>query len=375
MKSYLGPIAVINILLATSFAFAHQPIISDGSAVDAARAIKLKDVQVSRVVYHKVTAKAPQLWLTFEVDSPQKLRLMLGVPLIERLREYRPTIIILGPGLPSLQAPFAIPAGTGGLMFDSRSLSPRVFHEPFTNTDSWILCDQNVFLPEKGRYYVVACDPRGQRGKLWIGLGQKEAFGLKDILMLPKIISRIRAFHESHATTQPTPVGPGAHTVFDFKDPPSPDDWVAVNDNVMGGVSQGIFSMDRGVLTFSGKISLENNGGFASIRSKPGRHDLSSHAGLLIRVRGDGQRYMVSLRTDLAFLAASYQSGFDTKKNAWQEVFLPFPDFIPRAFGRTLNDAPRLNPAEIRSFGFLIADKQAGPFKLEIDWIKAVPKP
>jgi len=50
---------------------------------------------------------------------------------------------------------------------------------------------------------------------------------------------------------------------------------------------------------------------------------------------------------------------------------LPFADFRATSFGVELTDAPRLDPGKIRSFGFLISDKQAGPFALEVDWIKA----
>ena len=75
-------------------AFAHQPTISDGSAVDAAHAIKFKDVQISRVVYHEVTKQAPQVWITFEVDKPQELFWQIGVPILERFR------VSAGPGRP-----------------------------------------------------------------------------------------------------------------------------------------------------------------------------------------------------------------------------------------------------------------------------------
>jgi NADH dehydrogenase [ubiquinone] 1 alpha subcomplex assembly factor 1 len=146
-----------------------------------------------------------------------------------------------------------------------------------------------------------------------------------------------------------------------------------VNDDVMGGVSKGEFSINKnGVLKFSGKVSLDNNGGFASIRSRPGQYDLSQFAGLLIRVRGEGQRYACNLRTDYDIMAGSYQCKFDTKKDTWQKVFLPFADFVPTSFGQVMRDAPRLNASDIRSLGFMISDKQAGPFRLEIDWVKAI---
>lgn len=377
MPGDLNRVVAWSILLACGNAFAHQPTISDGSAVDAAHAIKFKDVQVSRVVYHKVTAKTLQLWITFEVDQPQKLRLQLGVPFIERLHEYRPTLVLLGPGLPNAILPFETPGGTGGLIFDTRDAGPpRVFHEPFTGTSSWILSEHDVQLPAAGRYYVVAYEPSGKPGKLWVALGQKEAFGVKDILMLPKVIAQVRAFHELAVAKKGQHPADEQRTLLDFNAPDAVGDWVAVNDDVMGGASKGEFSISKnGVLKFSGKVSLDNNGGFASIRSRPGQYDLSQFAGLLIRVRGDGQRYACNLRTDYDIMAGSYQCKFDTKKDTWQKVFMPFADFVPTSFGQVMRDAPRLNTSAVRSIGFMISDKQAGGFRLELDWVKAVRHP
>jgi len=144
----------------------------------------------------------------------------------------------------------------------------------------------------------------------------------------------------------------------------------------MGGISRGGFRInDAGTLEFTGIVSLENNGGFASIRSRPGTYDLSGYDGLLVRVRGDGKRYACNIRTDFEIMAGSYQQRFETKKNEWQEVGLPFRDFVPTSFGQVMRDAPKLDTAKIRSLGFTISDKQAGPFRLEVDWISADEKP
>jgi hypothetical protein len=90
-------------------AYGHRPTMSDGTAVDADHAIELQDVQISRVVYHEVTKQAPQVWITFEVDQPQELFLQIGVPVLDRLRKYRPTLALIGPGLPDPRLPFECP--------------------------------------------------------------------------------------------------------------------------------------------------------------------------------------------------------------------------------------------------------------------------
>ena len=161
--------------------------------------------------------------------------------------------------------------------------------------------------------------------------------------------------------------------IFDFREASQIEQWVAVNDTVMGGVSTGQSQVtDQGILVFFGAVSLENNGGFASIRSRPAEINLAEFDGLMIRVRGAGQRYGFNVRTDVPIVAGSYRVKFDTKRDTWQEIFLPFAEFEATSFGRVIRTLPPLDPAKIRSFGFTISDKQDGPFKLEVDWIRAV---
>ncbi len=181
-------------------AFGHQPIVSDGSAINAASAISLGDVNVSRVVYHEVTADAARLWMTFEGTAGQLLYVQLGLPAIERLTSYRPSVAILGPGLPAIDLPFEVPAGLGGILLSSSDVTnPTVFDEPFSSTRSWILLEQDIPLPQAGTYYVVAFDPAGQPGKLWVATGREEQFSLDEIGQLSGVLKQVRAFHESSA--------------------------------------------------------------------------------------------------------------------------------------------------------------------------------
>ena len=66
--------------------------------------------------------------------------------------------------------------------------------------------------------------------------------------------------------------------------------WYVVNDNVMGGRSDGDFEQEDGVLKFTGRTNT-NGGGFSSIRTKPMELALSDHSGVQLRVKGDGRRY------------------------------------------------------------------------------------
>jgi monofunctional biosynthetic peptidoglycan transglycosylase len=161
-------------------------------------------------------------------------------------------------------------------------------------------------------------------------------------------------------------------TLFEFQAATNSPAWEVVNDDVMGGVSTSQFQLlTNGCAVFSGTLRLENNGGFASVRSGPVREDLTGHTHFVLRVRGDGRRYKFSVRTGTGFNTPQYQCSFTTKPGEWQEHRLAFSDFVPTFRGRVLTDVPPLNPAKVNSVGILISDKQAGPFRLEIGWVKA----
>jgi monofunctional biosynthetic peptidoglycan transglycosylase len=159
-------------------------------------------------------------------------------------------------------------------------------------------------------------------------------------------------------------------TLLDFE-PTDTRQWYVINDGVMGGVSRSdIEGTGRGTGIFSGVLSLENNGGFASVRAVVGPRDLSAHDGLQLRVKGDGRRYQLRLRVNDRFDGVAYRSHFNTVQDEWIEVTLPFADFQPTFRGRVLPDQPPLDTRRIAQLTFMLADKQPGPFQLEIDHVK-----
>lgn len=201
MRSPALVFGVVLLVSVPSVAWAHRPTLSDGSARDASTAFYISDVDLSQVVYHEVTAESPQLWLTFHLNEGQSLYFQLGVPVLERLTNYRPALVLVGPGLPQARLPFAVPTGLGAERFPSDQVAePVEFDEPFSGTSSWILLTETIPITVAARYYLVAYDPAGQSGKLWVTLGQREEFGLGDIAALPGILPQVRQFHEIDAT-------------------------------------------------------------------------------------------------------------------------------------------------------------------------------
>jgi monofunctional biosynthetic peptidoglycan transglycosylase len=205
----------------------------------------------------------------------------------------------------------------------------------------------------------------GQRGLLGVEAGARDRRRnrISPLLMLWLLTMTTSAAHAD------TPL-------FDFSTETRPGVWQIVNDDVMGGVSTSRFDLTDGVAVFRGEVSLDNYGGFASVRSLPARYDMQQDVdAFVIRVRGDGRRYKLTARMGRSFDGPVYQAAFATRPAEWEEHRLPFKDFVPTFRGRVLSGEPPLDATKIASVGFLIADKQAGPFRLEIAWIKAVTSP
>jgi len=148
--------------------------------------------------------------------------------------------------------------------------------------------------------------------------------------------------------------------------------WYPINDGVMGGLSSSALTItDQGCGRFAGEVSLANRGGFASVRTAVAAGDLEGAAGLVVRVRGDGRPYRLRLRTDGNLDGIAYEAEFSTEPGQWIELDLPFAAFRPVFRGRPVPGAPTLEPGAVRQLGLMIADKKAGPFALEIAWIRA----
>jgi monofunctional biosynthetic peptidoglycan transglycosylase len=160
----------------------------------------------------------------------------------------------------------------------------------------------------------------------------------------------------------------GAVTLYDFESPADLADWRTVDDNVMGGVSSGrIDYVSPGVAAFAGTLSLENNGGFSTVRTRQPLGDLTGKTGLELRVRGDGRRYTVFAKTNDKDDGYLYQRDIQPQAGRWQAFRVPFADMNPRYRGIRLVLWPGLSAGDIRGIGVMIADKQPGPFRLEID--------
>ena len=157
--------------------------------------------------------------------------------------------------------------------------------------------------------------------------------------------------------------------LFDFDSTDSAEGWSVVNDTVMGGVSSGLVAVENGSLIFSGELSLDNNGGFASVRSpaiQPEWADAwSVRSGPRIAVEGDGRTWTVEVRTDDP--SGGWVATLVTSRNSVTDVTLPWTSFAPvTRFLDPREAAVPLDPRRIASIAFYLVDGVEGSFRLGI---------
>ena len=194
------------------------------------------------------------------------------------------------------------------------------------------------------------------------------------------VLTRLIATSFLIAILQSTAPAQTMTSLFDFAQSSDASKWQIVNDGVMGGRSSSQASIVKsdsvetietgaGIMRFAGTLSLENNGGFASVRSRSsGSLGLDPGQTIVLRVKGDGRRYTFNLYTPDRRTAFSYQMEFDTTAGQWTEIRLPVDKFVAHSFGRPIPSI-KLTPSQVQSVGILLGDKNPGAFEILVDWI------
>ncbi|MFK0733509.1 MAG: CIA30 family protein [Gloeotrichia echinulata GP01] len=173
--------------------------------------------------------------------------------------------------------------------------------------------------------------------------------------------------------------------IFDFTNPSAElkNVWGALDDVVMGGVSASNIQFVENTALFAGNVSTANSGGFASVRTKnfEPAFNLSGYKGVELRVRGDGQRYKIFLRTEVKWDGLGYSYSFDTVANTWINIRIPFDDLIPVFRAKVVQDAPKIDISKICSFQLMLSKFEydgalnpkfsPGGFSLQVESIKA----
>jgi hypothetical protein len=156
--------------------------------------------------------------------------------------------------------------------------------------------------------------------------------------------------------------------VFDFKKESNISNWVILDDVVMGGKSYGNFYLNKnGHGEFYGDVSLENNGGFSSVRYRFNKEKTNVFSKFIIRVKGDGKAYQFRVKNSKNDYH-SYIYSFQTTKD-WQTIEIPFAEMYPAFRGRKLN-IENYQGEKMQEIAFLIGNKKNENFRLEIDKIE-----
>ena len=155
--------------------------------------------------------------------------------------------------------------------------------------------------------------------------------------------------------------------IFDFNKYSNIKEWRIVNDGVMGGLSVGSFTLSpNGHGLFKGEISLENNGGFSSVRYRFEKLQVTEDGKITIKLKGDGKNYQFRVKDDSSNYY-SYIVTFPTS-GEWEEIKISLKDMYPSFRGRKL-DMPNFSKNSIEEIVFLIGNKRTENFTLLIDKI------
>ncbi|MFO8233023.1 MAG: CIA30 family protein [Longimonas sp.] len=156
--------------------------------------------------------------------------------------------------------------------------------------------------------------------------------------------------------------------LFDF-DGADTAQWSIENDGVMGGRSEGFVEVAGGTLVFTGEVVTEG-GGFSSVRAAL-QTDISSYDGIELRVRGGGRTFELDVDDGTESRGREVnRRGPVPTSNSWETVRVPFASLEASAHGEPVRVDP-LDRSAVKSIGVYIIDGQDGPFRLEVDWIRA----
>jgi hypothetical protein len=203
----------------------------------------------------------------------------------------------------------------------------------------------------------------------------------------PKVDSSTLDYHAATpSTAMPEDTNPMLthRPIFDFTQPSSDlrDVWGALDDVVMGGVSQSGIQIGASTAIFSGTVSTANSGGFASVRTRnfDPPLNLSEFDGIELRVKGDGNRYKFMLRTETRWDGVAHCYSFDTVADSWITVQIPFNAFTPVFRAKTVSNSP-LNPTQIYAMQLMLSKFeydgelnphfQAGFFQIQVESIQS----
>lgn len=161
------------------------------------------------------------------------------------------------------------------------------------------------------------------------------------------------------------------NTKIDFGQKKDGQSWQVVNDGVMGGLSRGRAELTENSILFKGTVSLDNNGGFSSLRSLFSNKNLSKFKEVTIRYRSSGISLAMTLSVSRRWYVPNYKTSLSGTQGEWKTVTLLLKDFRKHYIGKPMNELlEKEAQGEVIRFGFITDEKKYGDFEFEIDYIE-----
>ncbi|NQX77125.1 CIA30 family protein [Gilvibacter sp.] len=159
--------------------------------------------------------------------------------------------------------------------------------------------------------------------------------------------------------------------LIDFGTQGNNQEWFALNDGVMGGMSSGRLNYTPTSFVFEGQVSLENNGGFASARGPFEAMDLSGFSTVIIKYRSTGMDFALTLNNSRLWYRPNYKTSLPETDGKWKTITLDLNDFMEYRVGKATGNAISSPVLEkIIRLGLISDEKRAGIYRIEVDFIK-----
>lgn len=184
---------------------------------------------------------------------------------------------------------------------------------------------------------------------------------MKKLILLVLCISALQSFGQS--------------SIIDFGNSAEKNqEWKLLSDNIMGGVTKSKIEYTNNSVLLTGNISLDNYGGFSSIKTKYKSVDLSKYNGIKIKFKSTNQKFAFTLEDNQDWTQPNYKREFSSKKeDTWEEVIIYFKDFQEIVIGETTGNMMKSKSLKnIVRMGIMTYEKKEGPFSLEVDYIEFI---
>ncbi|MEM6542217.1 MAG: CIA30 family protein, partial [Bacteroidota bacterium] len=125
---------------------------------------------------------------------------------------------------------------------------------------------------------------------------------------------------------------------FDFGTTKDGTNWQILNDGVMGGLSKGEILFTENSLKFSGAVSLENYGGFTSVKSPFQEFTLANKSRVKIRYKTSGQSIAISLENSRAFYKPYFKLELEDTEDSWKTKEIAIEQFKQYNLGQVTQE-------------------------------------